>query len=90
MPELTSAWANSAATRMPFMIGLLVRGAVADDADAADAEQRGAAVLGVVEALLEVVEGLAREQRADLRGDGGLERLAQQDADQLGGAFAWS
>ncbi len=67
---------------------LLVRRAVADDADAAHAEQRRAAVLGVVEALLEVVEGLAREQRADLRGDGGLERLAQQRADQFGGALA--
>ena len=68
--------------------GFFVRGAVADDADSADAEQWGSAVLGVVEALFEVVEGSAGEECADLRGDGGLERLAKGDGDELGGAFA--
>ena len=60
--------------------GALVGGAVADDADTADAQQGRAAELRVVEALLEVVEGAAGEQGPELRGDGGFEGLAQQDA----------
>src|ERR1035441_8038321 len=66
---------------------LLVRRSVADDAHAADAEQGRAAILGVIEALLEVVECAARQQGTDLRGDGRLQRLAQQQADQLDRAF---
>ena len=58
--------------------GAVIRGAVIHDANAAQAQQRRAAVLGIVEALLEVVERLARQQRAYLRGDGGVQRLAQQ------------
>ena len=61
---------------------------MADDADSADAEQRCAAVFGVIDALLEVVEGAAGEERSDLRCDGGLQRLTQQDTDQAGGALA--
>ena len=59
--------------------GALVGAAMADDADAAHAEQRSSAVLGVVDALLEVVKGLAAEQRAHLRRDRGLQALAQRE-----------
>ena len=45
---------------------LRVRAAVADDAAAVDAEERRAAVLGVVDALLDVVERALEQQRADL------------------------
>ena len=88
MAELTSAWANSAATRMPFMMAFSLEEPWPTIADSADAEQRGAAVLGVVEALFEVAEGLAGEERADLGGDGGLQGFAEGDGDELGGAFA--
>ena len=60
--------------------GAIVGGAVADDADAAHAEQRRATVFAVVEAAAELVEGLAGEQRAHLGGDGAGERLAQHIA----------
>jgi len=67
--------------------GLFVGGAVAYDADSADAEEGGAAVLGVVEALFELGDGLAGEECAHLRGDGGLEGLAEGYAEEFGGAF---
>ncbi len=68
--------------------GVVVRRAVADDADAAYAEQRRATVFGVVEAAAKIVEGAAGEQRADLRGDGAGERFAQYVADEAADAFA--
>src|SRR5215472_6114400 len=67
--------------------GALIGTAVAYDADAADAEQRSAAVLGVINALLEVVKGFAAQQRAHLRCDGGLKALAQGGGDEFGDAF---
>ena len=56
---------------------------MADDADAADAEQRRAAVLGIIDAFLEIEEGAFRQDVADLAGNGGLERLAEEVADHL-------
>ena len=44
--------------------GFFVRRSVPNDADATNAKQRGAAVLRVVEALLEVIERAAQESRA--------------------------
>lgn len=67
--------------------GEVVGGAVTDDAGAADAEEGGAAVFGVVEASFEVAEGLAGEEGADLGGDGGLEGLAEGVGDEAGEAF---
>ena len=58
--------------------GFFVGGAVAYDADSADAQEGSAAVFGVVEALFEVIKGAAGEQRADLRGNSGLEGLSQR------------
>src|ERR1035441_8805149 len=46
---------------------LLVRRSVADDAHAADAEQGRAAILGVIEALLEVVERRSEEHTSELQ-----------------------
>ena len=46
--------------------GVGVRRAVADDADALHAQQRRAAIFGVIQALLEVGEGLARQQKSHL------------------------
>ena len=57
--------------------GAVIGGAMIHDANPAQAEQRRAAVLGIIEALLEVIEGCTRKQRTHLRGDGGVERLAQ-------------
>jgi len=67
--------------------GEVVGGAVADDAGAADAEEGGAAVFGVVEAAFEVFEGFAAEEGADLGGDGGLEGLFEGVGDEAGEAF---
>src|SRR5947209_2689531 len=49
--------------------GARVRAAVADDHDAAHAQKRRAAELGVVEPLLQVLERGARQHRARLRDD---------------------
>ena len=68
--------------------GALVGCAVADDTDSADTEQGRATVLGVIDALLEVLEGTAGEEGPDLGCDGGLEGLSQQDADQACGSLA--
>ena len=78
MPELTSAWANSAATRMPFMTAFSLEEPWPTMQTPRTPSRGAPPILGVVEALLEVVEGAAGEQCPDLRGDGGLERLAQQ------------
>src|SRR6185369_2075926 len=56
---------------------------MADDADAFDAQQWSTAVFGVVEALLEVGEGLARKQKSYLAGDGSLQRFLQQESHGL-------
>ena len=54
------------------------------DADSANTEQRGAAIFGMVQSFLEVVERGTRKQSADLRSDRGSKRLAQQIAHQAG------
>src|SRR5688572_26713978 len=68
---------------------LRVGAAVADDAAAVDAEERRAAVLGVVDALLEVVHRPLEHQRADLArrrpGELGAEHLADHLAEGLAG-----
>lgn len=68
--------------------GFFVGRPMAYDADAADAEEGGAAVLGVVEALLPGLEGLLGEESADLRSDGGAQVFAEGGADEFGQAFA--
>ena len=66
----------------PVKNGAVVRRAVVHDANPADSQQRRAAVFGIIQALLEIVKCGTREQRAYLRGDGRIERLAQQIAHQ--------
>ena len=68
--------------------GAVVGGAVADDADAAHAEQGRAAIFAVVEAAAELVEGAAGEQRAHLGGHGAGKRLAQHFAHKAAYALA--
>src|SRR5688572_22169205 len=53
------------------------RAAVADEDDAVDAEQRRAAVLGVVELLLQALEGGPHEERAELRLEVATDLLAR-------------
>ncbi len=60
---------------------------MADDADAADAEQGSTAVFGVVEAAAELIEGTAGEHGADLGGDGAGEGLAERVADEAADAL---
>ena len=62
--------------------------AVTDDGDALESEQRRSAVLGVVEALLEVLEGRTRQQIAHLAGDGGVQRLLENGAHRLDQSLA--
>jgi hypothetical protein len=68
--------------------GVGVGAAVRDDANALDAQQRSAAVFGIIHALLEFVEGGARQQGADLARDGGFQRLAQHLVHHFHQAFA--
>ena len=64
-----------------------VRRSVRDEADAVHAEQRSAAVFGVVETLFEIGEGAAREQVSDLPGDRGFQSFSESGAHQVGDAF---
>ena len=50
--------------------GVGIRRSVADDTDPFEAQQRSAAVFGIVEFLLECGESLAAQQRPDLRCNG--------------------
>ena len=59
------------------------RAAVTDQHQPRDAEQRRAAVLGVVDALAEAPEGAARQQVADLAREGARQLRAQQLLDHL-------
>src|SRR6516164_9810263 len=68
--------------------GIGVRPPVTDYAHTLDAQQRRAAVFGVVHALLEIREGRTREQIAHLPGDRGLERFLQHLLQQIDQAFA--
>src|SRR6185437_5523194 len=56
--------------------GIVVRGAMADNTHPAHAQQRSAAVFGVVQAAAEFVERAPRQQRAHLRRYSARERLA--------------
>src|SRR6267143_2358472 len=58
--------------------GVGVRTAVTDHADAADTQQRRAAVLRVVDRLSKRLEGAFRKHCAHLRKDGSVQRLFQQ------------
>src|ERR1035438_10602209 len=68
--------------------GPAVRGAVADDAHSAHAQQNRPAVLGVVQPAAEVVEGPPREQRSHLRGDRAGKRFAQHFAHKASDSLA--
>jgi hypothetical protein len=54
-----------------------IRTAVSDDADAFDAQKRSAAVLGLIQPLLEFVKSRAREHVSNFARDGGFQRIAQ-------------
>src|ERR1700722_14742849 len=58
--------------------GAIIRRAMIHDAYSANSQERRTSVLGVVQTLFEVVECFTRKQRADLRSDRGIQRLAQQ------------
>src|ERR1017187_4136237 len=58
--------------------GVGVGAAVADDARAAHAEQRRAAVFGIIQALLESGEGVLGDHVSDFAGDSGFQGLAQE------------
>src|SRR5580698_7907073 len=62
--------------------------AVADDGDAADAEQRRAAVFGGIGALAETVESVFGEHVADLRFEAALDGFFQHGANVLDQSFA--
>src|SRR5262245_29414653 len=47
--------------------GVRVRAAVANDRDSLHAEQWSSAILGIIETMLELTEGILREDRADFR-----------------------
>src|SRR6266850_553001 len=68
--------------------GVGVRTAVTDHADAADTQQRRAAVLRVVNRLSQRLEGAFRKHRAHLRKDGSVQRLFQQTENLKRQAFA--
>src|SRR5215471_13718029 len=68
--------------------GVDVAAAVADDASAAHAEQRSAAILGVIQALLERRESTLGKRIADLTGDGGLQRIAEEFLEHVHQALA--
>ena len=79
---------NSLATRMAFLMALALERPWHDDAHALHAQQRRAAVLRVIHALLEIRERALRENVADLAGDGGPQRFAQQVSEHLHQPFA--
>src|SRR5712692_746330 len=68
--------------------GVGVRAAVRNHGDAADTQERRAAVFGIINLLLEILEGAPREQRAHLRGQRAPQRFLQQAGDELGHALA--
>src|SRR5215468_8688884 len=55
-----------------------IRPSMADNADAAHTQERRAAVLGIVDALLEFAECALREHCPDFGGDRRFKRLLQQ------------
>ena len=67
---------------------LRARSAVADDRHAGDAEQRRAAVLGVVHAPAEMPERPPRQQRSDAHRERARQLLAQQLLDHFDQPFA--
>ena len=73
---------------MAFLIALALERPWRDDAHALDAQQRRAAVLGIIHALLEILESRARQHVSDFARDGGFQRLAQHLVDHVHQAFA--
>src|SRR6476469_2402178 len=69
--------------------GIGVGTSMADNADAFDAEKRGAAVLGIVHALLKIGEGSAGKQVSHLAGDGGFERFMEHLLKEVHEALAY-
>ena len=57
--------------------GIRVRAAVANDGHAAHAQQRGAPIFGIVDALAKLCVSAAREHVAHLRSDGAFKRFLQ-------------
>src|SRR5579864_5462920 len=58
-----------------------------DNADALQSQQRGAPIFGVIEALLEIGEGAARQQVSHLSRNGLSQRFLQSGAHQVHYAF---
>src|SRR3979490_1621805 len=58
-----------------------------DNAHALNSQQRSAAILGVVDALLEITKSAAGEQIADLPRNRGLQRLLESGTHKVGYAF---
>src|SRR5215472_7732022 len=56
---------------------------MSDDGYALQSQQRSTAVFRIVNAVLEIDKGPAREQSAHLRGDGGFKRFFEQEAHSL-------
>src|SRR5450631_4039181 len=67
--------------------GVGIRRSVSDEAHAFHAQQRSPAIFRVVETLLEIGERTAREQVADLAGDGGFQSFFQGGPHQIGHAL---
>src|ERR1700733_7230496 len=68
--------------------GIGIGAAVSDDANTLYAEQRRAAIFGVIYALLEFLERGARKHVTDLSRNGGFQRFAQHLINHLDQAFA--
>jgi hypothetical protein len=60
---------------------------VADDAEAIEAQERRAAVLGIIHAAAEAAERLPREHVADASAERGRELVVQQAFDRLDESF---
>src|ERR1700682_2533176 len=68
--------------------GVRIRTAVSDDADTLYAQQRSAAVLGIIQPLPELLKSSAREHISDLARDGGFQGIAQHLVNHVHQAFA--
>src|SRR5215469_9763696 len=68
--------------------GISVGAAMADDANAAHSQQRGAAILRIIHASLEGAERGLGNYVADLARDGGFERFTQQELHHVRHALA--
>src|SRR5579872_543854 len=68
--------------------GLGVRTAVANHANAADPQQRRAAILRVIDRLPQALQGAARKEKSNLRGQRALDGLLQQSENLYGKTLA--